>query len=141
MFSGAYIVYAIFASSDIPGRPVLWHTLMSVTNILFGAFGVTIFVLDKYLENPIGKLLLPFAQVANLPTALFNAIFLYQSYNTPEVNPFSDPRYVYIYVMNELLDIAGLVWGSYTAYKQILFCDICDPQGECYDMTAQCLAV
>ena len=47
--SGAYLIYAMFASSDIPERPILWEVLMSVTNIFIGGFGTAAFIMDKYL--------------------------------------------------------------------------------------------
>ena len=97
--------------------------------------------LDKFTTMAIASTLLPYAQVANAGAAIVNAFFLYLSYNTPQANPFSDPRYFKIFIMNEVADIAGLIWGARTAYKSKTYCDICDPTATCYDSTAQCVAV
>lgn len=114
---------------------------MFISNTSFGAFGTSMFALDKFTTVAIASTLLPYAQVSNAGAAIVNAFFLYLSYNTPKSNPFSDPRYFKIFIMNEVADLAGLIWGLRTAYKTSFYCDICDPTASCYDETAQCLAV
>ena len=114
---------------------------MSLINLCFGGFGTAMFIMDKYVKMAIAAKMLPWAQISNAGAALVNAFFLYKTYNIEDTNPFSDPRYAKIFVMNEVADLSGLVWGGYTAYKQNFYCDICDPASACYDETAQCLAV
>ncbi len=89
---------------------------MGVSDITFGGFGTAMFVMD-YLAIALGTSLLPWAQISNAGAALVNVFFLYQSYNEPIGNPFSDPRYIKIFLMNEVADLSGLVWGTYTAYS------------------------
>ena len=86
---------------------------MLITNIVFGALGTGMFVIDKFnlggeLISMLATTLLPWAQVSNAGAAIVNAFFLYLSYNTPKSNPFSDPRYIKIFLMNEVADILGL---------------------------------
>ena len=86
---------------------------MLITNLFFGAFGTGMFVIDKFnlggeLISMLATTLLPWAQVSNAGAAIVNAFFLYLSYNTPKSNPFSDPRYINIFLMNEVADILGL---------------------------------
>jgi hypothetical protein len=110
---------------------------MMISNIVFGAFGTGMFAMDQFTEgNELASMLLPWAQVSNAGAGIINAFFLYLSYNTPKSNPFSDPRYVNIFVMNEVADIAGVVWGIRTYFKSSSYCDICNPESECYDETA-----
>ncbi len=90
---------------------------MFLSNTVFGAFGTGMFAVDKFTTIALASTLLPWAQVANAGAALVNAFFLYLSYNTPEINPFSDPRYAKIFIMNEVADLSGLIWGARTAYK------------------------
>ena len=137
LYSGFYLSYALIASRHIPDRPVLWELCMMISNLAFGAFGIGMFAMDQFTEgNELASMLLPWAQVSNAGAGIINAFFLYLSYNSPKSNPFSDPRYVYIFVMNEVADIAGVVWGIRTYFKSSSYCDICNPEGECYDETA-----
>ena len=98
-------------------------------------------VIDKFdlggeLISMLATTLLPWAQVSNAGAAIVNAFFLYLSYNTPKSNPFSDPRYIKIFLMNEVADILGLIWGARAFFKTSSYCDICDPEAECYNETA-----
>ena len=114
---------------------------MLITNLVFGAFGTGIFIIEKFslggdLISMLAPVLLPWAQVSNAGAAIVNAFLLYLSYNTPKTNPFSDPRYIKIFIMNEVADILGLIWGARAYFKTSSYCDICDPEAECYDETA-----
>ncbi len=114
---------------------------MLITNLVFGAFGTGIFIIEKFslggdLISTLAPVLLPWAQVSNAGAAIVNAFLLYLSYNTPKTNPFSDPRYIKIFIMNEVADILGLIWGARAYFKTSSYCDICDPEAECYDETA-----
>jgi len=123
LYNGLYLAYALIVSRHIRDRPIVWELAMFLTNTVFGVFGTGMFIFNKYtfggeLLSTLASTFLPWAQVSNAGAAIVNAFFLYLSYETPESNPFSDPRYFKIFITNEVTDILGLIWGIRAFYKQ-----------------------